>query len=195
MVGAMAMCVMPVVVVGMGFRRVGFCSVRVVAMVVMTVRRLGVMGDGMGGVAVIGGVAMSVMPMVVMGVAVRSVGPWRVGVVAMVVMAVRRLGVVGDVMGVVAMIGGMAMSGVAVAWSMSSLVFAGEEDGALYQGIHVTLTGFRGLLGPLLGLLIMQTLGWSAAFWIAGGLLFVASALMQRQGVELDQRLPHPPAR
>ncbi len=83
---------------------------------------------------------------------------------------------------------GMAMSGVAVAWSMSSLVFAGDEDGALYQGIHVTLTGFRGLLGPLLGLLIMQTMGWTAAFWIAAGLLFVASALMQRQGLELDQR-------
>lgn len=83
---------------------------------------------------------------------------------------------------------GMAMSGVAVAWSMSSLVFAGDEDGALYQGIHVTLTGFRGLLGPLLGLLIMQTLGWSAAFWIAGSLLFVAASLMQKQGVEMDSR-------
>jgi len=83
---------------------------------------------------------------------------------------------------------GMAMSGVAVAWSMSSLVFAGDEDGALYQGIHVTLTGFRGLLGPLLGLLIMQTLGWSAAFWIAGGLLFLAAGLMERQGRELATR-------
>lgn len=83
---------------------------------------------------------------------------------------------------------GMAMSGVAVAWSMSSLVFAGQEDGALYQGIHVTLTGFRGLLGPLLGLLIKQTLGWSAAFWIAGGLLFLAAALMQRQGAEMERR-------
>lgn len=84
---------------------------------------------------------------------------------------------------------GMAMSGVAVAWSMSSLVFAGDEDGALYQGIHVTLTGFRGLLGPLLGLLIKMTLGWSAAFWIASGLLLVAGSLMQRQGRELDARL------
>jgi MFS family permease len=83
---------------------------------------------------------------------------------------------------------GVAMSGVAVAWSMSSLVFAGDEDGALYQGIHVTLTGFRGLLGPLLGLLIMSTLGWTAAFWIAGGLLFLAAFLMQRQGAELDCR-------
>jgi hypothetical protein len=83
---------------------------------------------------------------------------------------------------------GMAMSGVAVAWSMSSLVFAGDEDGALYQGIHVTLTGFRGLLGPLLGLFIKETLGWSAAFWTAAGLLVVAGSLMQRQGRELDLR-------
>jgi hypothetical protein len=89
---------------------------------------------------------------------------------------------------------GMAMSGVAVAWSMSSLVFAGSEDGALYQGIHVTLTGFRGLLGPLLGLLIKQTLGWSAAFWIAAGLLFAAGWLMRQQGREMERRMQSPAA-
>lgn len=77
---------------------------------------------------------------------------------------------------------GVAMSGVMVAWSMSSLAFAGEEDGALYQSIHVTLTGFRGLAGPLLGWLVKEHFGWGAAFALATSLLLLAAWLMQRQG-------------
>jgi len=76
---------------------------------------------------------------------------------------------------------GVAMSGVAVAWSMSSLAFAGDEDGALYQSIHVTLTGFRGLAGPLVGWLVKEHFGWGAAFGLAFALLVVAAVSMQRQ--------------
>jgi hypothetical protein len=77
---------------------------------------------------------------------------------------------------------GVAMSGVMVAWSMSSLAFAGEEDGALYQSIHVTLTGFRGLAGPMLGWLAKTYFGWGTAFALAFALLAVASYAMHRQG-------------
>ncbi len=81
---------------------------------------------------------------------------------------------------------GMAMSGVMVAWTMSSLAFAGREDGALYQSIHVTLTGFRGMVGPLLGWLVKSWLGWTAAFALAFFLLLLASILMVQQGKQLD---------
>lgn len=81
---------------------------------------------------------------------------------------------------------GMAMSGVMVAWTMSSLAFAGNEDGALYQSIHVTLTGFRGMVGPLLGWAIKTWFGWTAAFALATLLLIAASWLMGRQGRQLD---------
>ncbi len=84
---------------------------------------------------------------------------------------------------------GIAMSGVAVAWSMSSLVFAGKESAATYQGIHVTLTGLRGLVGPLLGWFVRNTFGWHATFACATCLLILAAWLMYRQGLSLREML------
>jgi len=82
---------------------------------------------------------------------------------------------------------GVAMSGVIVAWSLSSLTFAGEEDGALYQSIHVTLTGMRGMLGPLIGWVVKSWFGWYAAFLLSTALLLLAGWLMLRQGRLLDR--------
>jgi len=82
---------------------------------------------------------------------------------------------------------GIAMSGIIVAWSLSSLTFAGEEDGALYQGIHVTLTGMRGMLGPLIGWVVKSWFGWYAAFLLSTALLLLAGWLMLRQGRLLDR--------
>jgi MFS family permease len=81
---------------------------------------------------------------------------------------------------------GVAMSGVMVAWSMSSLVFAGDEDGALYQSIHVSLTGMRGLIGPGIGWFVKENFGWSVAFVLASALLLTASLLMALQGRKMQ---------
>ncbi|MFY8142029.1 MAG: hypothetical protein ACOVMO_15055, partial [Caulobacter sp.] len=85
MVGAVAMSVMTVVVMGVAVRGVGLRRMGVMAVIVVAVRRLRVMGDGMGVVAMIGGVAMGRVTMVVMGMAVRSVGFRRMGVMAVIV--------------------------------------------------------------------------------------------------------------
>lgn len=82
---------------------------------------------------------------------------------------------------------GIAMSGVIVAWSLSSMTFAGEEDGALYQSIHVTLTGMRGMLGPLIGWAVKTWFGWYAAFALSALLLLVAALLMLSQGRQLER--------
>jgi uncharacterized membrane protein len=50
----------------------------------------------------------------------------------------------------------------------------------------VTLTGFRGMVGPLLGWLVKSWLGWTAAFALAFFLLLLASILMAQQGKQLD---------
>ncbi len=86
---------------------------------------------------------------------------------------------------------GVAMSGVMVAWIMSSMAFAGDEDGALYQSIHVTMVGFRGMVGPLLGWSVKTYFGWGSAFALASGLLFLSASLMHRQGRLLGR--PSPP--
>lgn len=59
------------------------------------------------------------------------------------------------------------MAGVNISWNISSIFFAGKEDSSMYQSIHVSATGFRGLLGPLLGLFIYRTFGIKLVFLLS----------------------------
>jgi hypothetical protein len=62
------------------------------------------------------------------------------------------------------------------------MTFSRGGDAARYQSIHVSLTGVRGLLGPLLGWATASLFGWGTAFAAAGVLLLVASWRMYRLG-------------
>ncbi|MEE3373352.1 MAG: hypothetical protein VX346_28710, partial [Planctomycetota bacterium] len=48
----------------------------------------------------------------------------------------------------------VGMGGSTINWLTGSLYFADRERVALYNSIHVALTGLRGLLAPLVGVLI-----------------------------------------
>lgn len=54
---------------------------------------------------------------------------------------------------------GAAQSGGAIAWNIGHLHFADDEKAELYMGIHVSLTGLRGLLAPFLGILLFEYIG------------------------------------
>jgi len=75
---------------------------------------------------------------------------------------------------------GLAMTGVNMAWNMSSIFFAGKEDAAMYQSVHVTLTGIRGLLAPALGFALLRLLGIESVFIVAAGFLALASFMSFR---------------
>ncbi len=62
---------------------------------------------------------------------------------------------------------GIAMSAVNVSWNISSIYFAGDEDASMYQSVHITLTGVRGLLAPFLGYIVMELIGIRAVFILA----------------------------
>ncbi len=51
-----------------------------------------------------------------------------------------------------AVLKGVAFGGGALAWSLGHLDFAPAERSSQYMGVHVTLTGVRGLLAPALGM-------------------------------------------
>ncbi|MDD3104053.1 MAG: MFS transporter, partial [Candidatus Cloacimonetes bacterium] len=70
---------------------------------------------------------------------------------------------------------GIAMTGVNMAWNMSSIFFAGAQDAAMYQSVHVTLSGVRGLLAPLLGFTLLRIINIEAVFIVAAGFLALAS--------------------
>jgi MFS family permease len=75
---------------------------------------------------------------------------------------------------------GIGMAGMVISWNISSLFFAGLEDVSMYQSVHVTLTGIRGLFFPLIGLFIMKTFGIRAVFTIAFLVFVLASVLSFR---------------
>ena len=80
-------------------------------------------------------------------------------------------------------ISGFGMGGGSLAWNIGHLHFAKAEEAEVYMGIHVFLTGLRGLIAPLLGMWIFQHFGW--VVWLIALLLSVCSvgmyALLARQ--------------
>ncbi len=71
----------------------------------------------------------------------------------------------------------IAMSGINMAWNMSSIHFAGDDDSSMYQSVHVTVTAFRGILAPLLSLFLINYFGVMTVFMVAIGFLIIASML------------------
>ena len=68
---------------------------------------------------------------------------------------------------------GIAQAGGQIAWNLGHLHFADPNRAEVYMGIHVFLTGVRGLMAPLLGMWIWNLVGWPV--WIlAIGLAFTS---------------------
>jgi hypothetical protein len=53
---------------------------------------------------------------------------------------------------------GAAMAGAQLGWNLGTNDFSGDADAGRYMAIHVTLTGLRGLLMPILGIVFYQWL-------------------------------------
>ncbi len=89
---------------------------------------------------------------------------------------------------------GVSAGGSAVNWLTGSLYFAGRDRVSLYNAVHVGLTGVRGFLAPLVGLMLYSVgpLGWGNltgfslgphVFWVASGLSFLGAVTMFWQGI------------
>ncbi len=74
---------------------------------------------------------------------------------------------------------GLGRAGGAIAWNLGHLHFAGERDAELYLGIHIALTGLRGLVMPFVGTLVYHLAGpW--ALLLAVGLATAAQLSFRR---------------
>lgn len=76
----------------------------------------------------------------------------------------------------------LAMAGVNISWSLGSMYFAGNEDASAFQGLHVAMTGVRGLIAPAIGYSLYELAGPRLVFLCAAILLWAGSFLMLRQG-------------
>lgn len=55
---------------------------------------------------------------------------------------------------------GLAFGGGAIAWNIGHLDFVKSAEAEVYMGIHVFLTGVRGLIAPAVGMWLFAVTGW-----------------------------------
>ena len=84
---------------------------------------------------------------------------------------------------------GMAQSGGAIAWNIGHLHFAEDDKAELYMGIHVSLTGFRGLIAPFFGSFLYEVIDYGVfavalVISITGLVLFRRLATEERRAIK-----------
>jgi hypothetical protein len=73
---------------------------------------------------------------------------------------------------------GLSMSGINIAWALSSIYYASPLQVANYQAVHITLTGVRGLVSPFIGFLLMNFFSVYAVFIVSAAMFIAAGILM-----------------
>ena len=76
---------------------------------------------------------------------------------------------------------GLCYAGGSIAWNLGHLHFAKADEAEVYMGIHVSLTGLRGLLLPGLGMLLWAVVGWWV--WVVA-LFFSLASLASFKALE-----------
>jgi hypothetical protein len=85
---------------------------------------------------------------------------------------------------------GLAIGGAALAWNLGHLHFAPPEQAEVYMGIHVFLAGVRGLVAPLLGMWLWNTIGWPVwliAIGVSLGSLVMYHLMAKREQAETSK--------
>jgi MFS family permease len=81
-------------------------------------------------------------------------------VASSVIVTVAAVSRVPELLYISAMIQGLAFGGGVLAWNLGHLDFAPAHRASEYMGVHVTLTGLRGLIAPFLAVGIWKGLEW-----------------------------------
>lgn len=84
---------------------------------------------------------------------------------------------------------GFAMSGVTIAWSLSSIFYAPKNEVSNYQAVHITLTGVRGIFSPALGYAVMKIFEIEFTFYLSAFLFLIGGIMMWRESKKLPKKL------
>ena len=71
---------------------------------------------------------------------------------------------------------GLFAAMMALLWYIGSAYFCKDEEAADYQSIHLSLTGFRALFAPLIGIFFYQIIGYSGVFLL--GIISLSAAII-----------------
>jgi hypothetical protein len=80
---------------------------------------------------------------------------------------------------------GFAMSGVTIAWTLSSIFYAPKSEVSNYQAVHITLTGVRGVFSPALGYAVMKIFEIEYSFYLSAFLFMLGGIMMWRESKNL----------
>jgi hypothetical protein len=80
---------------------------------------------------------------------------------------------------------GIGRGGGSIAWNLGHLHFASEHDETLYMGVHVALTGVRGMTMPFVAVLLYHYADWLALL-VATAVCSVALVMFRRLAHEAD---------
>ena len=83
---------------------------------------------------------------------------------------------------------GLGMSGIHIAWSLGPVNFAGNKDASTYLGVHVTLTGLRGSIAPMLGAIGLSVFGYTTVFTTAAIFFLLGTAGMLHLNAKLKRQ-------
>lgn len=86
---------------------------------------------------------------------------------------------------------GMQRGGGSLAWNLGHLHFSKRHDAELYLGVHVSLTGVRGLISPFIGVLLWHFIGWGVwvVSWVLCMLSVVAYTRMANEETPVSQSI------
>jgi len=73
---------------------------------------------------------------------------------------------------------GLFAATMALLWYIGSAYFCKDEEVSDYQSVHLTLTGFRGIFSPLVGIFFYELFGFSGVFLLGIVSLSIAMAIM-----------------
>lgn len=73
---------------------------------------------------------------------------------------------------------GVFAATMALLWNIGSSYFARNEDAGDYQAIHLSLTGFRALFAPIVGVFAYETVGYFSTFMLGVVSLLIGIGIM-----------------
>lgn len=82
---------------------------------------------------------------------------------------------------------GAGMSGLTIAWTLSSIFYAPKSEVSNYQAVHITLTGVRGVFSPALGYAVMKIFQIEYSFYLSAFLFLLGGVLMFRESRNLQR--------
>ncbi len=112
---------------------------------------------------------------------------------ALVILHAERVGPASIVLAVALFAGrgalnGLGLGGGTLAWNLGHLHFAQPQQAEIYMGIHVSLTGLRGLVAPLGGMWFWHTIGWPV--WLIAIALSLSSLVLYASMARSEPRRP-----